>query len=512
MVGFCIALVFALGFGVASIAQSNEFTISGVYYFGCDGSYVDSIKAAMPIHVGDKFAGENQKVAKNKAWNAVWQVIRCSPTDVALITCENRTWNVYIGLPGRSVSTASSNPAPKEKLDLPKEAVSLYDDMMHTLAEVLAEKGGCGEDDSKGYSLAEDPNLRAKELEFRNWALQHQSIIRDVLKTSSDSTQRLIAASALGYMDPSKEQIGALVDASMDENSGVRNNATRALGCIAGFSKDMAAQIPPDSFIQLLNSGTWSDRNKAGFVVRKLYQQDPTLANKLRKTALQALAEMSCWDEPHAMGARFLLGKVSSLPADRLNQLCLAGDVEALVKAAKGKDGSDDSAPLAPSLPELGVILREVFVADQSDGGRTKASECYDKLLQLNSKFAGTKLAPDYLNALSFESFHMGQSEALDKKSSEAAIADFAKSLAHAEDCHKAWQARNEKYAAQSADEWTNYVRATIFYLKGDLREVDALKDKCGSNKATITRLLDGLKKYDSPDYTRDYLGKTAAE
>jgi hypothetical protein len=57
------------------------------------------------------------------------------------------------------------------------------------------------------------------------------------------------------------------VGAAADENSGVRNNAIRSIGCIAGVSKEMAALIPADDFIQMLNSGIWTDRNKGEFVV-----------------------------------------------------------------------------------------------------------------------------------------------------------------------------------------------------------------------------------------------------
>jgi hypothetical protein len=61
----------------------------------------------------------------------------------------------------------------------------------------------------------------------------------------------------------SSSQIAALVHASRDSNSGVRNNATRALLVLAESNPKRAKEIPADKFIELLLSGTWTDLNKA---------------------------------------------------------------------------------------------------------------------------------------------------------------------------------------------------------------------------------------------------------
>jgi hypothetical protein len=486
------------------VAQPSQFTISGIYYFGCDGSFVNEIKVALPIHVGDKHVSEDQKSIKSKVGNAVWQTIRCFPTNVAIINCGKDTWNVYIGLPGRSVSTPTYNPPPKEDQELPKEATELYEDMMQTLAEVLSTKGGVIEDDSKGYALSADPQLREKELKFRQWSLQHESTVKKILTSSAVSSQRAIAAEALGYLDPSIEQTDILIEACRDEGSGVRNNATRALACIAKSNKTLAARMPAAPFVQMLNSGIWTDRNKGEFVLMRLCDQNPALLQTNRNQIFQALAEMSCWDEPHARGAQSLLKRACGLTDDRLKPLFMAGDVDAIVKLAKGKD-ADDKAPLAPSLPELGVILKEVFLADQSDIGRSKAPECYKTLLALRSKFAGTKLEPDYFNALSLECFHMGQHKAFADRDVPKALEQLKYSLNYAQECRHAWVGRNEKYMEQGADEWSDYVQATITYLEGDVSRLEALQNKCGANQKTAARLFGGLKKFGTPDYSRDY-------
>jgi len=81
---------------------AETYHVDGIYFFGCDGGHVDEIKASLPIHVGDEFLLSDMKKVKQDISNAVWQTIRCFPTDSAIITNNGRAWTVYIGLPGRN--------------------------------------------------------------------------------------------------------------------------------------------------------------------------------------------------------------------------------------------------------------------------------------------------------------------------------------------------------------------------------------------------------------------------
>jgi hypothetical protein len=55
--------------------------------------------------------------------------------------------------------------------------------------------------------------------------------------------------------------------AGHDPDDSVRNNAVRALAVLAQSSSAMAARIPASGFIDMLNSGTWVDRNKGAFLL-----------------------------------------------------------------------------------------------------------------------------------------------------------------------------------------------------------------------------------------------------
>jgi hypothetical protein len=488
---------------LATDAEKSEYTLTGIYFFGCNGSHVDEVKAAIPIHVGEKLDMNNLKQIKNKFWNAVWQSTRCSPTDVALIMNGNHELTVYIGLPGRDVQEVKYNVVGKEPLTLPEEGTKLYDDMMQTLSQVLATRGSIAEDDSKGYSLSKDDLLRSKELAFRDWALSHQDMIFKVAKESNDKQQRAVATYAIGYLDPSKTQINALVAAAGDPNGPVRNNAVRSLGCIAGSSKTLAAMIPSEPFLQLINSGVWTDRNKGGFVIKSLCANDPSLYEKLNKSCLQSLCEMSCWDEPHAGGARALLCHITNIAPEKINEFGSAGDLDSLTRVVFANDASRHE-PLPPSLADLGIILRDVFKADQSDKSRTRAAEGYAKLLASRELFKDSKLEAALYDSLAFESFHMAQTQAYAKKDVGAALDDLSNSVKWSEHAKSLWDKRGETYMVKSSDEWTSYAKATIAYLKNDKSALHDLQGKCGDNDKTAARLMEGLDKGPA-DYSRDY-------
>ena len=159
---------------------------------------------------------------------------------------------------------------------------------------------------------------------------------------------------------------------------------------------------------------------------------------------------------------------------------------------------------------ELGSILNSSYRADQSDQDHSKDRECYRNLLSLEPKFSKTRLFSSFLQALSFESFHMGQTEAIDQKNNDAALEDFEKSLQHAKDAVvscKDWK-NAPAWSVQTFSDWANYVKCTVAYFRNDITEVETLQGKCDSNNSVVKRLLNGLSQFHSPDYCRDYLGK----
>ena len=175
------------------------------------------------------------------------------------------------GLPGASNKSFAYNAEPKGNEHLSPDIVELYRRLDHAL-EAAVRSGGqaAQEDDSHGYALVNDPAARSLQLAVREWAVKHERELTRVLEFSAEAEQRQIASDAMGYTRQSRAQILALVRAARDPDDEVRNNATRALGVLVRSNRALAAEIPPDTFIQMLNSGTWSDRNKGSSLLMEL--------------------------------------------------------------------------------------------------------------------------------------------------------------------------------------------------------------------------------------------------
>jgi hypothetical protein len=174
-------------------------------------------------------------------------------------------------------------------------------------------------------------------MQERTWALAHGPELFQVLRDSADADQREIASQVLGYAQQSHDQIAALVHASRDPDGGVRNNATRALVVLVMSNPKLAAQIDPEPFLAMLGSGTWTDHNKATWLLSLMTaERDSQLLTKIRAQAFGQLVEMARWTDPgHATGARLVLGRLAGIPEDKLETMLQSSPPDAIIQAAK---------------------------------------------------------------------------------------------------------------------------------------------------------------------------------
>lgn len=309
--------------------------IGDIEFFGYKGFDVAAVQNALPVHAGDVFS----TATKDEIWRAIERKIGSPPTDVAAICCDaegNRV--IFIGLPGSSTKRFAYNPEPTGRERLSITVTNLHEKLDRAI-EAMVRKGGAAnqEDDSHGYPLVNDPVAHSLELAVRRYALKHEQELLRVLKDSADAGEREAAADVLGYARQSPRQVSALAQASRDPDDGVRNNATRALGVLAESHSKFANEIPAGTFIEMIQSGIWTDRNKASFVLLELTRaRDPKLLNELRNQALDALIEMAEWrDTSHASSARILLGRIAGIPEEQLNELAFRGPVQTILDAVE---------------------------------------------------------------------------------------------------------------------------------------------------------------------------------
>jgi hypothetical protein len=84
----------------------------------------------------------------------------------------------------------------------------------------------------------------------------------------------------------------------------------------------------------MLSSASWTDRNKAGWVLTSLTKnRDPELLRQLRSEALISLIEMARWrNAGHAYNARILFGRIVGIEEERLEQLAGADNADEIIK------------------------------------------------------------------------------------------------------------------------------------------------------------------------------------
>jgi hypothetical protein len=330
-----LVMLVLVAMGVAGISAADRRPLGEIDFFGYKGLDLAAVRAALPFHEGDNFppAKVHADDLKRQVGQAVKRVIGREPTDVSFVCCDAKQhYMVYIGLPGESYQAITFNPLPTGNVRFPKDAVKLRQQMDDALERAVM-NGHATEDDSEGYSLTNDPKARKAELAIRDYALQHEDLILQVLTSSSDAWHRAIAAQMLGYGRQSDQQIDALVHASLDAEDGVRNDAVRALEVLGNAKPTLAQRIPPDPFIRLLRSGSWLDHNKASLVLVALTTtRDPQLLAQLRTDALDSLLEMGRWRSiGHAEAALTILGRMAGIEEDTLNKLIDAGQTATIL-------------------------------------------------------------------------------------------------------------------------------------------------------------------------------------
>lgn len=310
--------------------------VGEIEFYGYSHLQLDRIKTTLPVHEGDVIAIRDFPATKEKIMQSVRRELGRGATDVSFTCCDGRTnLMIYIGLPGDSSRSFAYNPSPRGSARLPRRILDLYDRAMDLTMKAVQKQPG--EDISKGYGLAAYGPLRETQLAMREFAIHNDILIVRVLKSSAEPKERQVAAFALEYARQSRAQISALVQASRDADNTVRNNAVRALGILALSSEKVSAWIPAETFVRMLNSGVWVDRNKSGGLLALLSRgRDSRLLRLLRLEALDSLMEMARWRDPsHASDAQRILGRIAGIEERRLTELVAAGKVEDIISAVR---------------------------------------------------------------------------------------------------------------------------------------------------------------------------------
>ena len=208
-----------------------------------------------------------------------------------------------------------------------------------TALRTAVRQGEAAEDDSQGHALAKDPELRAVQERFITYARTGTQKLRTVLRQSADEQHRALAAQVIAYTEDKQAVVPDLVFAMRDPNPGVRNNAMRAL-CVFSMmvptEQRSVPQVPYEAFIALLESVSFTDRNKASAALAELTRKrDPSLLALLRRDAMTPLVEMARWnDTSHALFAFSILARIAGYSDSDALKRFSSNDREIVIAAA----------------------------------------------------------------------------------------------------------------------------------------------------------------------------------
>jgi hypothetical protein len=257
------------------------------------------------------------------------------------VCCEAGQMILYVGIEERGAPHFDVREPPDAELRLPEELNATYHRFLQASA-TAARRGTIAEDLTHGHALSADPDTRAIQEQFIELAKDDLKELRQTLRDSSDEEQRAVAAYVIGYAPRKTDIIDDLQYVLKDADAGVRNNAARSLEALAVWARlnpDEGVKVSPTWFIEMLNSLSWSDRNRSMRVLQILTDgHDASVLDQLRERAIGSLVEMARWKAlEHALPAYLLVGRIAGLPDQEVQAAWARGDRESVIAQALGK-------------------------------------------------------------------------------------------------------------------------------------------------------------------------------
>ena len=303
-----LCLLLASCFATACFAQPK---VTSVDFYGLKSLSEDQIKKQLGFQDGEKLPFDTKELKD--------RLVAMESVDDAYVAPIQYPGNLalFIGIREVGQAVPTFRDAPTSDLKLQDKLVEQYDQTMEMLIPAI-KSGKAGEDKSAGHSLSEYEPMRELQEQFVAIADEEFEMLTRVLRKSSDTDSRVAAACILAYASDKNRVVEELTYASRDPDSGVRNNAVRALSVLASYANsnpDLGLEVDPKSFIQLLSSLAWTDRNKGAAVLDGLTQQrDPKLMDALRGSAMAELEEMARWkSDGHAWYSIRILARLAGM-------------------------------------------------------------------------------------------------------------------------------------------------------------------------------------------------------
>jgi hypothetical protein len=318
---------------VAGLAEAQAPKIGVLDFYGLRKIPEQRVRQALGAREGDPLPPSKGDVEER-----LDKITGVVESHLEAVCCDGGKVVLYVGVEERGSLHFEIREPPEGDERLPSEITGAYARFLEAV-EKAGRRGNTGEDLTQGYSRIADLSARAIQDMFPVMAKDHMAELRAVLRNSDDEQQRASAAYVIGYAADRKTVVNELQFALRDADPGVRANATRglvALSVRATLDPNSGIKVEPTWFIEMLNSLSWSDRNRAAAALQVLTdKRDPAVLDQLRERALPALADMARWKTlSHALPAYILLGRAAGIPEERIQASWSSGDREPLIAEA----------------------------------------------------------------------------------------------------------------------------------------------------------------------------------
>jgi hypothetical protein len=319
----------------ASVVSAQLPRVGSIDLYGLRKTTPQQVREALGINVGDSLTA----LALFQVPSRLAALPGVASAAVDPVCCEDGKTMLYVGLAEDSMPTLELHAPPNGAIRLPLEVLQAGA-ALDVARERAIMRGFMKEDVTQGHSLMADSAARMIQLQFVGLAAKHLDTLRKVLRTSSDPDHRGLAVEVLAYAANKVSVVPDLVYAMRDPSSGVRNNATRALWLIALYGQqhpESKIAVPYEPFIDLLNSLSWTDRNKSSLALMQLTEsRDPKLLAALRARAFDSIVDIAQWTNPgHAMAGIMMLGRIAGIADPETYAMFERGERDKIIAAAR---------------------------------------------------------------------------------------------------------------------------------------------------------------------------------
>jgi hypothetical protein len=320
---------------VASSPEPTAPTVGVIDYYGLVKVTRDRIQRTLGFKEGEPFPASKANVEES-----LDQIPGVIQSHLEAVCCDEGKIVLYVGIEERGAVHFDLREAPEGEVTLAPDVMALYRRYFEAFEDAVRH-GSTAEDLTHGHSLMADALVREIQLQFPAVVETHLGELRNVMRNSADDEQRAIATFLIGYA-PKKDQVAEdLQFALRDADPGVRANAARAIVALAVYARlnpDSGVKLEPTWFIEMLNSLSWSDRERALNALQILTDsRDASMLAQLRNRALPALVEMSRWKTlEHALPAFILTGRIAGLTEQQIQDAWTRGDRESVIATALG--------------------------------------------------------------------------------------------------------------------------------------------------------------------------------